>query len=769
MTTIRIFLASSNELETERDKFASLINQLNRIFKPRGLELELVIWEYLNSSMSKKRKQDEYNDELKKCEICLVIFWNKFGEYTEEEFRTAYQELCAGHNPQRLYVFFKEPADSTVEMSEFKESFATEYGHFYNIFENGDTLKLNFLLQLEIFKNDILDIRKLVSVENSIVNVGGISFIDLKNVSFAANNENYVDLQRQIEKQRHRLLKNPDDFEEQLELHELLKKRQDMEDNMLGLARRLSEQSVGEMTPRMIEAKRLFEQGELQAVVKILDTQDIVADIKSLKSRIDLYTTLRNQEYARINNAVNELQMRIEAHKALLEPGWTEKIENDYNILIEEARGYVAPLEFAKILFEAARFIDVYSPRISAIDYYTECIDTMRSIPLIPRPELHTYGDMLYFAGSFFTRDVYEIHYDPTEGEWMNSSNSKVHKSVMKRWDKYKKLAKEYLEDSIEIFKKINSDGRYSEDIYHSLKRLTSFENRNGNDKSSREAWIRLIEFAKTQNLPKELRILALTDYASILHFYGKNDECHHIIADCEQIVQELNPEILDPGVLSAISSVYQIKHNYPEAERFSRMALRKYQELAQEDPYGFQVHIAGCMERIATLIHWQTSKYKNNPETLHLLDDAQDIFEKLYDVTKSDVYRNNVRHIKNFKFELRVGEKMDFAEYTFKQELNHIRDYLSTHLRCGKHVYIIDIPDCPLKEIGTIIKKGQARNEYRLLVTWSIDGCSSESSFGKYRGGTKQDIYAILTNPDFYDCVCESIVKDVDKSYHMD
>lgn len=69
-------------LELERDKFASLINQLNRIFNRRGLELESVIWEYLDSSMSKKRKQDEYNEELRQCEICLVVFWNVFGDYT---------------------------------------------------------------------------------------------------------------------------------------------------------------------------------------------------------------------------------------------------------------------------------------------------------------------------------------------------------------------------------------------------------------------------------------------------------------------------------------------------------------------------------------------------------------------------------------------------------------------------------------------------------------------------------------------------------------
>ena len=296
--TIKIFLVSSKELEIERDSFASLINQLNRIFKPHGLELELVMWEYLNSSMSRKRKQDEYNEELRQCDICIVILWNNLGKYTVEEFQTAYDELCAGRNPQRLYVFFKEPAFMSEEMAEFKNTFEEVFGHFYSVFENGDTLKLNFLLQLEIFKNEIIDISKLIAVDNSYVTVDGMSFVDLKNVSFAAKNNNYISLQQQIEKQRNRLIKYPDDLEEQKELHTLLEKRIEMEDNMISLAKNFSKQSLYEMSARMIEARKLFEMGELNAVVKLLDIQDIISDIKSSKAKIELYNTLQEHELA---------------------------------------------------------------------------------------------------------------------------------------------------------------------------------------------------------------------------------------------------------------------------------------------------------------------------------------------------------------------------------------------------------------------------------------------------------------------------------------
>ena len=102
-----MFLASSDELTHERLQFDSLFNHLNRIFRPRGLYLELSMWEYLDSSMGKKHKQEEYNEELKTCEMCIVMFWTRFGEYTNEELMTAYSELKEGRNPKKLYVFLR--------------------------------------------------------------------------------------------------------------------------------------------------------------------------------------------------------------------------------------------------------------------------------------------------------------------------------------------------------------------------------------------------------------------------------------------------------------------------------------------------------------------------------------------------------------------------------------------------------------------------------------------------------------------------------------
>ena len=131
MKIIKVFIASSEELRLERLEFTDMIQQLNKALKPRGIEIEPVKWEYLDSSMGADRKQTEYNNALKECELCLVMYWNRVGEYTVEELTTAWECHKAGDNPKKLYVYFKEPAEGSQELREFKASFTTKYGHFY--------------------------------------------------------------------------------------------------------------------------------------------------------------------------------------------------------------------------------------------------------------------------------------------------------------------------------------------------------------------------------------------------------------------------------------------------------------------------------------------------------------------------------------------------------------------------------------------------------------------------------------------------------------
>ena len=86
---IRIFIASSEELGDVRSEVSVMFEQLNRVFSRRNYSIEAVKWENLAGYNSGGRKQEEYNREIRDCDMCVVIFWQRFGEYTAEEYNVA--------------------------------------------------------------------------------------------------------------------------------------------------------------------------------------------------------------------------------------------------------------------------------------------------------------------------------------------------------------------------------------------------------------------------------------------------------------------------------------------------------------------------------------------------------------------------------------------------------------------------------------------------------------------------------------------------------
>ena len=315
MKTIKIFLASSEELKDERLEMTDLVSRLNQTFKGRGIQLELKRWEYLDSSMGNERKQDEYNNVLRECDICLVLFWRKFGSYTGEELDVAYQCNKNKQKPEKIYVFFKNPDadDVTSELKEFIKSYENRYGgHFFNKFVNVDTLKLEFLLQFELYQKDQLG-EKAIEVRNEHVYVDNEMVADLNNIPFAANNEGFKkrqaklkELEDEIEKKRKeldekkvalQLAKNqqanlPDvaglqmfvdmaqkavtETEDSLQvvLNQKNKLKEEFEreqQNLFNTARRITEQRGQKISERMVRAIEAFESGDAQRADIILD------------------------------------------------------------------------------------------------------------------------------------------------------------------------------------------------------------------------------------------------------------------------------------------------------------------------------------------------------------------------------------------------------------------------------------------------------------------------------------------------------------------
>ena len=139
MKTIKLFLGSSDELVHERRVFSRIAFELGSQLRERGMWIDLVKWEYLDSSMGPLRKQEEYNRELVTCDIVFVLFWRRLGEYTEEEFRMAMEGLRNRQRPRKVVVMFKKSGEAVEPgLVSFRESLVPETGLDVMGFANDD-------------------------------------------------------------------------------------------------------------------------------------------------------------------------------------------------------------------------------------------------------------------------------------------------------------------------------------------------------------------------------------------------------------------------------------------------------------------------------------------------------------------------------------------------------------------------------------------------------------------------------------------------------
>ena len=161
MKRIKIFLASSNELKSDREKFAKKINRKNKLWNEKNISLQLDIWEDLSARMSPTRSQDEYNQKIREADLFVLLIHTKVGIYSEEEFDTALESFKTNGKP-KIIVYFNEesfPIDNRENIKslwKFKDRLK-DLGYFPAKYNSLDNLWNQFSVELELFLADFED------------------------------------------------------------------------------------------------------------------------------------------------------------------------------------------------------------------------------------------------------------------------------------------------------------------------------------------------------------------------------------------------------------------------------------------------------------------------------------------------------------------------------------------------------------------------------------------------------------------------------------
>ena len=609
MKTVKVFIASSEELRLERLEFADMIQQLNRILKPRGVEIDPL------------DNHEEYHRELKNCEMCLVLYWTKFEDQTKDELDAAYSELCANRNPQKLYVYFKDADDITPELKAFKESFATAYGHFFCRFENVDTMKLNFLLQFEDYQNKTSE--GLLKVRDSQVEIDGQPFVELKNVPFAGNNPEYLQLLKQIESTQARVLKYPDDREFREELHDLQERRKAMESSLLDTAKLITRlSSTTTSAARLAEAMRLFEAGDNKGANAVLNLDEISHDADAHAARIDAAREIEAESVKALESNIEEYRLKIKTLQNAMEKGWVNEVIAVYDKAVSVARNRIAPEKFVELLRDYADFLQENKQYHLVSTLYDEALSLCRRLA-----EKSPEAFDSYVAQTL--NNLAALHYK------------------IRRFDK----AEQEFGEALEIRRRLaeKNPEAYDSDVALTLNNLAllhyyieRFDKAEQEYCEALKIYRRLAEKkpeAYDSDVANTLNNLATLHYKT--QRFDKAEQEYIEALEIHRRLAEKNPEAYDSDValtLNNLALLHYYIERFDKAEQEYCEALKIYRRLAEKKPEAYDSDVANTLNNLATL-HYKTQRFdKAEQEYIEALEIHRRLAEKNPEAYDSDV-----------------------------------------------------------------------------------------------------------------------------------
>jgi len=105
---IKVFLASSSELDLERAHIGDLFNDINSVLAETAVRVRLLKWEVFDPAFTGERKQSEYDQQVKKADIFIALFRSLAGKYTMEEVDVAIAAHTQDRRPEELYCFVQD-------------------------------------------------------------------------------------------------------------------------------------------------------------------------------------------------------------------------------------------------------------------------------------------------------------------------------------------------------------------------------------------------------------------------------------------------------------------------------------------------------------------------------------------------------------------------------------------------------------------------------------------------------------------------------------
>lgn len=380
MKTIKIFFASSEELEDDRNAFGNLIRRLSKVYEKRGIKLELFEWEDYDAAYNNCRKQDEYNEQVRASDMFLAAFHTKAGKFTIEEFNVAVEEFKKKESP-KIYVYCKDLKEGESEnglLKEFKDRLINGMGHYWCRYSNRDTMNLNFVLQLQLVEGNKSEVR----VDDGEILLEDEHIACIEKLPFASQNEEFnkmsirmKELPLKIEKVRSKVEKYPDDedFVNELQLlqneyNELKKDFAEHQCLLFDTAKHIAKLQGKRITERMHRAVNAFNEG------RIRDANIILKEVE-MDAKVALEDYRQSKELAELKrkNVVTSIEeILLKASTLIVDKSLSiEERVSEVEKLYEEVDKMSIEIsyeDYEVFLIEYAHFLSKYTRYNKAIE-----------------------------------------------------------------------------------------------------------------------------------------------------------------------------------------------------------------------------------------------------------------------------------------------------------------------------------------------------------------------------------------------------------------
>lgn len=154
MKKVKVFIASSAELDKDKSQLDLFFSEKNKIYEKREILFVQKTWKDFESSLHKHFLQDRYDAYIRECDIVLFLFHTRLGQYTLRELEVANEVFKKSRKGKpRIFIFYKE-GEQTLDLANFKAFAEKNYGHFCDTYTDYPELLIKVEKQLQILENN---------------------------------------------------------------------------------------------------------------------------------------------------------------------------------------------------------------------------------------------------------------------------------------------------------------------------------------------------------------------------------------------------------------------------------------------------------------------------------------------------------------------------------------------------------------------------------------------------------------------------------------